>query len=96
VLLAHLNTALDRYHQALTMASADDHGGLASRHNDVGNIYHEAGDTRQALRHYQQSIQHEEARGNTYGAGQTRYTTSPSSSQATAASPTHCSTPAPP
>jgi tetratricopeptide (TPR) repeat protein len=36
-------------------------------------IYHRAGDTGQALPHYQQSLQHEEARGNIYGAGQVRY-----------------------
>ncbi len=36
-------------------------------------IYRQAGDTRQALHHYQQSIQYKEARGDVYGAGQTRY-----------------------
>ena len=73
VLLAHLNAALDRLQQALAMASPDDHESLAIRHHQLGNIYYWVGDTRQALRHYQQSIAHEEARGNTYGAGQARF-----------------------
>ena len=42
-------------------------------HNQLGNLYSEVGDVRQALHHYQQSIHHKEARGDTYGAGQTRY-----------------------
>ena len=42
-------------------------------HNQLGTIYRQAGDTRQALRHYQQSITYEEARGDTCGAGQIRY-----------------------
>ena len=73
VLLAHLNTALDRLQQALALFPADDAEDLATVHNQLGVIYGEAGDTRQALRHYQQSIAHKEARGDTYGAGTTRY-----------------------
>ena len=95
VLLAHLNTALDRLQQALALFPADDAEDLAAVHNQLGIIYGEAGDTRQALRHYQQSIAHKEARGDTYGAGRPA-ATSPSSSQVTAAAPTRCSTPAPP
>ena len=41
--------------------------------NQLGIIYAQAGDTGQALRHYQQSIQHNEARGDIYAAGLTRY-----------------------
>jgi tetratricopeptide (TPR) repeat protein len=73
VLLAHLNTALDRLQQALALLPPDDAEDLAAVHGQLGNIYRMAGDTRQALRHYQQSIAHEEARGNTYGAGRTRF-----------------------
>ena len=43
-----------------------------SLEHQLGNVYQRAGDSRQALRHYQQSIKHEEARGNIFGAGQTR------------------------
>ena len=40
--------------------------------NELGNIYGRAGQARQALRHYQQAIQHHEIRGNIYAAGRTR------------------------
>jgi tetratricopeptide (TPR) repeat protein len=73
VLLDHLNTALNGYRQALDLTPATDHQTRAATENQLGVIYRRAGDTRQALRHYQQSIQHEEARDNIYGAGQTRY-----------------------
>jgi tetratricopeptide (TPR) repeat protein len=72
VLLDHLNKALDGYQQALELFPADDAENLAATHNQIGNIYSDAGDTR-ALHHYQQSIKHEEARGDTHGAGQTRF-----------------------
>ena len=73
MLLGHLNEALRRYQQALGLIPASDAENLAGIHNELGNIYDAAGDTRQALHHYQQAIAHHEARGNTYGAGQTRY-----------------------
>ncbi|HTS98956.1 MAG TPA: tetratricopeptide repeat protein [Streptosporangiaceae bacterium] len=73
VQLEHLNAALHSYKQALDLVPADDRQDLAGIHHQLGTIYRLAGDTRQALYHYQQSIQHEEARGNAYGAGQTRY-----------------------
>jgi tetratricopeptide (TPR) repeat protein len=73
VLLEHLNAALRHYRQALDLSPADDHESRAIIENQLGVIYRQAGDTGQALRHYQQTIQHDEARGNIYGAGQTRY-----------------------
>jgi tetratricopeptide (TPR) repeat protein len=73
VLLDHLNAALHGYQQALDLTPAGDHETRATCENQLGTIYSQAGDTRQALRHYQQSIQHHEARGDVYGAGQTRY-----------------------
>jgi tetratricopeptide (TPR) repeat protein len=73
VLLAHLTTALDRLQQALALFPPDDAEDLAPIHGQIGNIYREAGETRQALRHYQQSIAYDEARGNIYRAGQIRY-----------------------
>ncbi len=73
VLLGHLNAALNGYEQVLGLLPADDAEDRAITHNQIGIIYRQAGDTRQALHHYQQSVKHEEARGNTYGAGQTRY-----------------------
>jgi tetratricopeptide (TPR) repeat protein len=73
VLQEQLNTALRSYHQALDLTPVDDHESRGITEMDLGNLYRLAGDTRQALRHYQQAIQHQEARGNVYVAGQTRY-----------------------
>jgi tetratricopeptide (TPR) repeat protein len=72
VLLEYINAALSSYQQALGLASSGDHETRATIENELGAIYHEAGYTDQALRHYQQSIQHHEARGNIFGAGRTR------------------------
>ena len=72
VLLEHLNAALRSCQQALDLLPADDHQQRGGIEQQLGAIYRRAGDTRQALRHFQQSIQHEEARGNIYGAGQAR------------------------
>jgi tetratricopeptide (TPR) repeat protein len=94
VLRGHLNAALDGYQQALGLFPADDAEDLATAHNQIGNVYSEAGDTRRALHHYQQSIRFKEARGDIYGAGRPA-TTSPSSSKPTAAPATPCCTPAP-
>jgi tetratricopeptide (TPR) repeat protein len=72
VLLEHLNTALRNYQESLDLIPADDHEQRAIVENQLGNTYANAGDARQALRHYQQTIHHDEARGYIYGAGQTR------------------------
>jgi tetratricopeptide (TPR) repeat protein len=72
VLLKHLNAALRRYQQALDLTPADDHDQLGLTEHQLGNIYGSAGDTRQALRHFQQAIKHHEARGDIYRAGETR------------------------
>jgi hypothetical protein len=73
VLLEHLNTALRACQQALDLTSADDHEQRGLIENQLGNLFMDAGETRRALRHYQQSIKHKEARGDAYGAGVTRY-----------------------
>jgi tetratricopeptide (TPR) repeat protein len=73
VLLQHLNATLDGYHQALGLFPADDAEDLATIHNQIGMVYRQGGDARQALGHYQQSIKYKEARGDIYGAGTTRY-----------------------
>jgi tetratricopeptide (TPR) repeat protein len=73
VLLDHLNTALNHSRQALDLLPAGDHEHRATSENQLGSIYRRAGDSGQALRHYQQSLHHEEARGNIFGAGTTRY-----------------------
>jgi tetratricopeptide (TPR) repeat protein len=71
--LEHLNTALSGYQAALDLTPPDHHEFRAIIHNQVGGVYRRAGDTANALRHYQQSLKHEEIRANVYGAAQTRY-----------------------
>jgi tetratricopeptide (TPR) repeat protein len=71
-LRSHLRAAVDGYQQALDLFPADDAQNLGITHNQLGNIYSEAGDTRRGLYHYQQSIKFKEVRGDTYGAGMTR------------------------
>ncbi|HEY1346245.1 MAG TPA: tetratricopeptide repeat protein, partial [Streptosporangiaceae bacterium] len=73
VLLEHLNVALRHYRQALDLFPVGDHENRAVTENQLGVIYRRVGDTSQALRHYQQSIQHKETRGDIFGAGTTRY-----------------------
>jgi tetratricopeptide (TPR) repeat protein len=72
VLLEHLNTALAGYQEALGLTHADDHEERGVIEQQLGNIYGRAGDTLQAFRYYQQALQHMEARGDIYGAGQVR------------------------
>ena len=73
LLLEHLNAALRYYRQSLDLSSDDDHQIRGMIENNLGIIFRHAGDIGQALRHYQRSIQHKEARGDIYGAGLTRY-----------------------
>jgi tetratricopeptide (TPR) repeat protein len=73
VLLGYLNEAANLYHHALTLTPPDAVADLAATHNQLGNIYRQAGDTTTALHHYQQSIRHQEAAGDRHGAGSTRY-----------------------
>ena len=73
VQLEHLNAALDKCQQALSLIPADDAEDLAGLHGQLGILYAEDGDTRQALHHNQQSIQYNETRGYIYGAGQARF-----------------------
>jgi tetratricopeptide (TPR) repeat protein len=72
-LLVHLNAARTGHQDVLDLLPPDHHQHRATAHNQLGIIYRVAGDVRTALRHYQQSIHHEEAQGNTYGAAQSRY-----------------------
>jgi tetratricopeptide (TPR) repeat protein len=72
-LLSYLNAARAGFQQVLDLLPADQHEHRANAHDGLGGVYLEAGDVGQALRHYQQSIYHEEARGNAYGAAHSRY-----------------------
>jgi tetratricopeptide (TPR) repeat protein len=72
VVAEHRNAALGSYQQALDLLpDGDPQRGTVE--NQLGNVYAKVGDARQALRHYQQSIQHHEARGDIYTAGLTRF-----------------------
>ncbi|HEV3294709.1 MAG TPA: tetratricopeptide repeat protein, partial [Streptosporangiaceae bacterium] len=73
VLLEHLNAALRHYQQTVDLFDVGDHANQAVAELQLGVIYQRAGDTGRALRHYQQAIRHDEARGNLYGAGQARF-----------------------
>jgi tetratricopeptide (TPR) repeat protein len=73
VLRERLNAALGYNQEALALTPVGDHQDRAIIEHQLGSIYHKAGDTGLALRHYQQALQHDEARGDIYGAGQTRY-----------------------
>jgi tetratricopeptide (TPR) repeat protein len=72
-LLAHLNAAAKLYHQALENDPPDNPEDLAIDHNQLGNIYHDAGDLEGALEHYNESIRYKEMAGNIYSAGTTRF-----------------------
>jgi tetratricopeptide (TPR) repeat protein len=72
VLLGYLNTALYWFQQGRDLTPSDDHNRLGISEALLGNVYAAAGDARQSLHHYQQAIQHQEATGNVFGAGQTR------------------------
>ncbi len=72
-LAKYLQRALGLYNQALRLTPENAISSLAVMHNLLGNIYDAAGDLDQALEHYRQSIGHDEAQGNLYGAAQTQY-----------------------
>ena len=73
VLVEHLNNARQFYQDALKLTPPDALDSLAVKHNQLGNIYKDAGQTEQAVAHYRDSIRYEEQQGNLYGAATTRY-----------------------
>jgi tetratricopeptide (TPR) repeat protein len=72
VLLEHLNAALHAYQQALAMLPPDAVNDLATFHNQLGNIYGEAGQTEQAVAHWREAIRFFEQAGALYNAALTR------------------------
>jgi tetratricopeptide (TPR) repeat protein len=73
VLLGHLDDALRGYSSALELLPADDHESRQTVENQLGIVYGEVGDIGNALPHFQRAIQHCEAAGELYAAGQTRH-----------------------
>jgi tetratricopeptide (TPR) repeat protein len=71
-LLEHLNDALRLSVDALDLTPQDAIVDLAASHNQLGNIYSDAGDLDRALEHYRNDIRYSEAAGDIYGAAQTR------------------------
>ena len=72
-LLRHLNEAVRRYHEALDLLPVDAVNDLAVAHNQLGDIYGNAGDLDRAVQHFRESLYYEELQGNLYGAAQTRF-----------------------
>ena len=64
-----LNDALRLYHQAVDMFPPEAVNNLAVSHNQLGNIYNDAGDLERALEHYNQAIKFCEVAGNYFNAG---------------------------
>jgi tetratricopeptide (TPR) repeat protein len=73
LLAAHLEQARAGQQQALDLLPDDHHDYRATAHNQLGNIHSDDGDIPRALAHYQQSLHHDEARGDTFGAGRARF-----------------------
>ncbi|MBL8164000.1 MAG: CHAT domain-containing protein [Anaerolineae bacterium] len=69
----HLNEAARRYHQALDLLPSGAVPERAVIHNQLGNIYDDAGQTAQARGHYDAAIRYYEQMGDGYYAARTRY-----------------------
>lgn len=72
-ILRHLNEALRGYRKALEMTPPDAIEQSAVIHNQLGNVYGDAGDLDRALHYWRESIRLKEAADNVYGAAVTRY-----------------------
>jgi tetratricopeptide (TPR) repeat protein len=71
-LVRHIAEAARLYEQSLDMMPATAVTDRGAFHNQLGNIYSDAGDIDRALHHYQQDIRYCEQAGDIFGAGQTR------------------------
>jgi tetratricopeptide (TPR) repeat protein len=72
VLTEHLNAALQFYQQKQALDPPDAIDECAITHNQLGNIYRNAGQLDQAVAHYREAIRYDEQAGNLYGAAITR------------------------
>jgi len=71
-LLKHINAAASSYHKALDLLPETASSDRGITHNQLGNIYGNAGDIDLSLSHHQQAIRYAEAEGDIFGAGQIR------------------------
>ena len=71
--LAHLNTALTCYLQALPLVPADNPQNLAVVHGRLGRAYSAIQQPQQALQHFQEALRYHLLRGDVYDAGLTRF-----------------------
>ena len=71
--LEQLKVAAVYYQEALTLLPADDHQNRAIVELQLGTVHSFADQPTPALRHYQQALQHEEAKQDIYGAGVARH-----------------------
>ena len=71
--LEHLNAALNFYQQALALFPTNAVNDLAVIHNQLGNIYNDAGDLDRSLPHYREAIRYKEGTGDFYRAAQIRF-----------------------
>jgi|HubBroStandDraft_1064217.scaffolds.fasta_scaffold16093_1 uncharacterized repeat protein (TIGR03803 family) len=72
-LLRYLNDAMRRYHEAMEMTPKDAIIQVSAIHNQLGNLYYDAGEVARALRHYRESIRMTETAGDLYGAAKARF-----------------------
>jgi tetratricopeptide (TPR) repeat protein len=72
-LARYLSEAARQYEQALDMMPIIAVRERGIIHNQLGNIYNDAGDIDRALHHYRQELRYCEEVGDVYGAGQTRF-----------------------
>jgi tetratricopeptide (TPR) repeat protein len=71
-LLRHLDDAMQFYLQALALLPPNAVDDLAVTHNNLGEVYRNAGDLDRALPHYREAIRYHEGAGNLYRAAETR------------------------
>lgn len=69
----HLNDALTYYLESLDLTPEDAVADLAVTHNQLGNVYGEAGDLRNARKHYDKSVSLNEKAGNHFEAARTQF-----------------------
>jgi tetratricopeptide (TPR) repeat protein len=71
--LKHAQAAEQHYRQALALCPSTALADLGLKHQALGALYADVGQTESAREHYEKSVQIFEQTGDRYGAGQTRF-----------------------